>query len=147
MNKIVKRIIGTMSIGVMTLGISMGANAQSIKNEKEVKAEKEVKTSKETKIVRANQTWYFTGSSSDSPTDPSKYSTSLPAGKSCNSLPYQTVCELQAPANPSNPNEPDMNYVASGTETVEQRIEDAIETLQPSKTPTENETVTAFRKH
>lgn len=147
MKTLVKRIIGTMSIAVMTLGISLSANAQLIKSEKEVKNQKEVKAAKDTKIVRANQIWYFTGTSSDNPTDPSKYSTSLPAGKSCSSLPYQTVCELQAPANPSNSSQPDMNYIAFGSETVQQRIEDALETLDPSETPQENETVTAFRKH
>ncbi len=41
MKTLAKRIIGTMSIGVMALGISLSANAQSIQSEKEVKGESE----------------------------------------------------------------------------------------------------------
>ncbi|MGE8377310.1 MAG: hypothetical protein ACN6PN_03140 [Sphingobacterium sp.] len=58
MKTLVKRIIGTMSIGVMTLGISLSANAQSVKVEKDVKDEKEVKTSKETKSFATQAVWY-----------------------------------------------------------------------------------------
>ena len=58
MKTLAKRIIGTMSIGVMTLGISLSANAQSVKGEKDVKGEKEVKASKEAKSFATQSVWY-----------------------------------------------------------------------------------------
>ncbi|PUV22894.1 hypothetical protein [Sphingobacterium athyrii] len=135
MNKVVKRIIGTMSIGVMTLGISLGANAQSIKNEKEVKGEKE------SIMVRANQVWSYHGTSSDSPTDPSKYS--LGPSEECEGA-KQTICQINAPANPSNPSQPDMTALVtpSGSSTPT-TIALRISAANSSKTP--NETVTDFR--
>ena len=126
---------------LILLGLVMAFGAQSFNNKEEVKVEK-----KPAKVV-TNQTWYFIGTSSDDPTDASKYSTSLPSGKSCNSAPFQTVCEIQAPANPSNSSQPDMNHLVSSSQTVEQRIEEAIQSLEPTETPLENETVTAFRKN
>jgi len=73
MNKVVKRIIGTMSIGVMTLGISLGANAQSIKSENEVKGEKTVKVDKEAKSFATQAVWYdvvkINPSGSDTPSN------------------------------------------------------------------------------
>ncbi|MEI2275604.1 hypothetical protein OHD16_26010 [Sphingobacterium sp. ML3W] len=142
MNKVVKRIIGTMSIGVMTLGISMGANAQSIKNEKEVKADKEVKASKETKLVLANQTWYFTGSSSDNPTTPSLYTTT-PHSDGC-PTPLQRICTIEAPDNGSG--QPDMSAPVLPGKTVADQINDAKDSLNTSS-PQTNETVSSFRKN
>lgn len=135
MRTLVKRFISTMSIGVMVLGISFSANAQSIKSEKEVKGEKEVK------IIAANQVWSYHGTSSDSPTDPSKYS--LGPSDECGTL-SETICQINAPANPSNPSQPDMTALVtppgSSTPTT---IALRISTANSSKTP--NETVTDFR--
>ncbi|WP_367210771.1 hypothetical protein [Sphingobacterium sp. R2] len=135
MRTLVKRFISTMSIGVMALGISFSANAQSIKSEKEVKGEQEVKT------VAANQVWSYHGTSSDSPTDPSKYS--LGPSDECGTR-SETICQINAPANPSNPSQPDMTALVtppgSSTPTT---IALRISTANSSKTP--NETVTDFR--
>lgn len=135
MKTLAKRIIGTMSIGVMALGISLSANAQRIQSEKEVKGEKEVKT------VAANQVWSYHGTSSDSPTDPSKYS--LGPSDECGTL-SETICQINAPANPSNPSQPDMTALVtpSGSSTPT-TIALRINTANSSKTP--NETVTDFR--
>ncbi|MGE8430435.1 MAG: hypothetical protein ACN6O7_21335 [Sphingobacterium sp.] len=127
----------------MTLGISLSANAQSIKSEKEGQVEKEVKIVKETKVARANQLWYFHGTASDSPTDPSKYS--LVPSDECGTA-NEAICEINAPANPSNPSQPDMaapvTPPGSSTPTT---IALRISTANSSKTS--NETVTDFRPY
>ncbi len=135
MNKVVKRIIGTMSIGIMTLGISLSANAQSIKSEKEVKAEKE-------SVVLTNQTWHYNGGPSDSPTDASKYT--LDDNEPCG-ITQETVCKLFAPASPSNPNQPDMSASVSlpgqPSQTITQRINNAV----GGSSKQTNETVLSLR--
>jgi len=135
MNKVVKRIIGTMSIGIMTLGISLSANAQSVKIEKDVKGEKEPI------MVRANHVWSYHGNASDSPTDPSKYS--LGPSDQCGDD-KETICQISAPANPSNPSQPDMTALVtpSGSSTPT-TIALRISAAQSSKVS--NETVTDFR--
>lgn len=132
-----------MSIGVMTLGISLSANAQIIKSEKEVQEEKVVKADNYTKVARANQTWYFHGTASDLPTDASKYS--LTPDKDCGGL-AQAVCQINAPANPSNPSQPDMTapVTPSGSSTPT-TIALRISAADGIKTP--NETVTDFRPY
>jgi len=135
MKTIAKRIIGTLSVGIMTLGISLSANAQSIKIEKDVKGEKDPI------IVRANQVWSYHGNASDSPTDPSKYS--LGPSDQCGDD-KETICQINAPANPSNPSQPDMTALVtpSGSSTPT-TIALRISAAQSSKVS--NETVTDFR--
>lgn len=142
MKKLAKRIIGTLSVGIMTLGISLSANAQSIKSEKEGQVEKEVKAAKETKVVRANQTWYFTGSSSDNPTTPSLYTTT-PHSDGC-PTPLQRICTIEAPDNGSG--QPDMSAPVLPGKTVADQINDAKNSLNTSS-PQTNETVSSFRKN
>lgn len=142
MKTLAKRIIGTMSIGVMTLGISLSANAQSIKNEKDIKGEKEVKTEKETKAKRANQTWYFTGTSGDNPTTPSLY-TATPHSDGC-PTPLQRICTIEAPDNGSG--QPDMSAPVLPGKTVADQINDAKASLS-TPSPQTNETVSSFRKN
>lgn len=141
MRTLVKRIIGTMSIGVMALGISFSANAQSIKIQKDVNAA--AGAAKETKTISANQVWYFHGGSSDLPTDASKYS--LTPDKDCGGA-AEAVCQINAPANPSNPSQPDMSapVTPSGSSTPT-TVALRISTADSSKTP--NETVTDFRSY
>ncbi|MFC3353404.1 hypothetical protein [Sphingobacterium zeae] len=143
MRTLVKRFISTMSIGVMVLGISFSANAQSIKSEKEGKFAPGAAAAKETKTVRANQVWYFHGGSSDLPTDASKYS--LTPDKDCGGT-AEAVCQINAPANPSNPSQPDMSapVTPSGSSTPT-TIALRISAADSSKTP--NETVTDFRPY
>ncbi len=116
-----------MSIGVMTLGISLSANAQSIKSEKEAQAAKEMKAEKDTKVARASQTWTYNGTASDSPTDASKYT--LDNDEPCG-IEQETVCKLFAPASSSNSSQPDMSATVSipgqASQTITQRINDAV---------------------
>ena len=142
MKTLVKRIISTMTIGIMVVGISLSANAQSIKSEKDVKGEKEVKARKDTKVLRANQTWYFTGTSSDNPTTPSLYTTT-PHSDGC-PTPLQRICTIEAPDNGSG--QPDMSASVLPGKTVADQINDAQASLSTSN-PQTNETVSSFRKN
>lgn len=62
-----------MTIGIMVVGISLSANAQSIKSEKDVKGEKEVKVGKGTKSFATQAVWYdvvkINPSGSDTPSN------------------------------------------------------------------------------
>ena len=87
-----------------------------------------------------NQTWYFTGGSSDDPTDPSLYSTNPPSD-GC-PTPLEKICEVQAPDNGQE--QPDMEAQA-GSQTVRSQIIEAHASLNDPAGPSLNQTVTAFR--
>jgi len=130
MKKLAKRIIGTLSVGAMTFGIVLGVNALT-KND-------EVKVDKEAKVL-LNDTWYFTGSTSDDPELASNYSLSSTGLPPCGAT-KEVICQIQAP---NSGGQPDMNAPVDGT-TVQQQIHDAQESIKDG-VPTENTTVTGFR--
>ncbi len=129
MKKLVKRIIGTMSIGVMTFGIVIGVNALTKKSELKLEnTEPELKE------------WHFDGSTNPSNNDISD-SAQYSEGKSstCPGV-AQTACNLNAPETSPNSGVIDLNYTVPGTgQNVEQRIQSAI------TSGTANETVESFR--
>lgn len=129
--KIIKRsLVGVGSALTLTVAISFAVNAMGNKKEKiePVKAE----------FVE----WHYNGTSSDSPTDASKYT--LSAGEPC-LTPQQTVCMLFAPPSPSNSAEPDMTATVTRpgqpNRTVAQRITDAV----GGSTKITNETVLSLK--
>ncbi|HBI88506.1 hypothetical protein ACR784_08085 [Sphingobacterium multivorum] len=129
MKKIAKRIIGAMSIGVMTFGIVLGVNALTKKTELKIeKTEPELKE------------WHFDGATNPSNNDVSD-ATQYSEGKSstCPGL-AQTACNLNAPETSPSSGVIDLNYMVPGTsQTVQQRIQSAISSSTP------NETVESFR--
>jgi hypothetical protein len=128
MKTIAKRIIGALGTGALIAGIIIGANAHDKKEE--IKVETKAET----------EEWHFDGAldPADNNVDsPSQYSKG--ESTSCNNTP-ETVCNLNAPASSTNPNQPDLGAMAGTTgKTVSQRINDAISSGIP------NETVTSFR--
>ena len=136
MKTLVKRIIGTLGTGALIAGIIIGANAHDKKENGKV--DKEVKT------VLVNSSWKYNGGEDDNPHDASLYTKITDTDPTCPGLP-ETVCKLNAPADPSNPSKPDMSAsvtTATGTFTVSQRITSAL-SASPIQT---NETVTGLRE-
>ena len=137
MKKIIKKVLSATGVVALILGVAIGASAFGKKNKIH-----QVETPVKVKAI--DQTWQYNGSSSDSPTDPSKYS--LSSGQPCGTL-LETVCKLNAPASSSNPNQPDMAASVDvdgdpNPSTVSQRISDALSNI--STHPEGNETVTNF---
>jgi len=131
MQKVTKRVINVLSIGVMTVGVLFSVHALT---------KKEAKVEQETKLVRANQVWYYHGTSSDLPTDASKYN--LTPAEDCGGQ-AQTICKITAPANPSNTSQPDMSAVVDPSQptiTVADQITDALNSQLT------NDTVEDFRE-
>lgn len=129
MNKVIKKVIGTLGTGALIAGIIIGANANDKKEAVKVnKVDPELKE------------WHFDGAtnpSNNDPTNAEQYS----EGKSstCPGL-AQTACNLNAPETSPNSGVIDLNYMVPGTgQSVQQRIQSAI----ASSTP--NETVESFR--
>lgn len=83
--------------------------------------------------------WVLVGTD---PTNASHYAKEDPNSPApCPGLP-QTICKIQAPEDAFG--QPDMS-AASGSSTVGDQIDDALESLQPGNTPTLNDAVLAFR--
>lgn len=83
--------------------------------------------------------WVLVGTD---PTDANDYAKDDPNSPSpCPGLP-QTICKIHAPEDAFG--QPDMS-AASGSSTVGDQIEEALESLQPGNTPTLNDAVLAFR--
>lgn len=134
MKKIAKRIIGALGTGALIAGIIIGANAHDKKEDGKV--DKEVKT------ILVNSSWKYNGGEDDDPHDASLYVKIEDTNPSCPGI-AETVCRLNAPADPSNPSRPDMSAsvtTSGGTFTVAQRITSAL--TSPIQT---NETVDGLR--
>lgn len=83
--------------------------------------------------------WVLVGTD---PTNASHYAKENPNSPApCPGLP-QAICKIQAPEDAFG--QPDMS-AASGSSTVGDQIDDALESLQPGNTPTLNDAVLAFR--
>lgn len=126
-----KRIMILLAV---VLGITVAA----------VALDKAIDTKNGTRLVE-NETWYFRGDANNDPTNPSNYANQPTPGKPCG-LPFQTICEIQAPADDQG--KPIMSAAVEQS-TVADQIQDALAQLDdPELTdaPT-NTTVIAFRAH
>ncbi|HCU46016.1 MAG TPA: hypothetical protein DF610_15210 [Sphingobacterium sp.] len=137
MRTLLKRAIGATSVCALAAGMVLGANAFTKKDR--------VELHKVAEEVLQNETWYFTGGSSDDPTDPNLY-TQTPPTDGC-LAPYQKVCEIQAPNDGSDKPKMDAPINPSSSETVEEQIESAHSSLSSPSGPQTNSTVTAFRSN
>lgn len=93
--------------------------------------------------VSVNQTWKFIGEEGDSPLNPMFYELDE-FNTPCPSI-HETVCKIEAPADPADPTRPnldaDVNLSPTTTKKVHERISEAIN-ASPLQT---NETVTGLR--
>jgi len=145
-----QQIVKTTSLFTLILAflaIGTTANASVMNNEKgkDGTKEKVVKAEKKPNVKpkMVTSTWHYNGGPADSPTDPSNYS--LSTGEPCGVL-RETVCKLNAPASPTNPNQPDMDAeVEVDGEPEPQKISDRINAALGGTAPQENETVQSFR--
>ncbi|MBD1423751.1 hypothetical protein [Sphingobacterium chuzhouense] len=106
------------------------------------KEKKEVKVESEKALV--NQTWYFTGNFSNDATDSRNYSSDPDDAQPCE-LPFETICQIEAPESPTTDGQPHMEAPVDGV-TVQDQIIEALSSLSgPNPNPTLNSTVTGFK--
>lgn len=121
---------------LILLGLVMAFGAQSFTNKEEVKPV--------VKPALLTQQWHFNGSSTDSPTDASKYS--LAASEPCNGE-AETICRINAPANPLNPSQPDMSAIAVPASPSSPAITVGSQITAAQSSKNGNETVLSFREY
>lgn len=133
--KSVKASLFTLIFAFLAIGLIANTSVMN-KRETDIKSPKKVLT---------YETWYFNGSSLDSPKDASKYSkTPL---YNCEGE-QETICSINAPAQGNNPNLPDLEAPAEVNDPNPPTVEDQIEETMSSPTNKQpNETVLSFREH
>lgn len=126
---IVKLSLFTLILAFIAIGTI--AVAKVMNKEKTVEVEQ----------VMATETWYFNGATNpanNDPLDASQYSQT--PSHECDSE-VETICTILAPAKDNNTGEPNLKHPVDGTETVEDQIEEALQSGSI------NDTVTAFRSN
>lgn len=100
--------------------------------------EKTVEVTEKTVVM---ETWYFNGATNpanNNPLDATQYS-QTPSHECDREV--ETICTILAPAKDNNTDEPNLKHPVDGTETVEDQIEEALQSGNI------NDTVTAFRSN
>lgn len=131
---IVKASLFTLILAFMVSG--MFAIAAVMNKEKPVEV---------TEKAVVMETWEFTGTD---PLDATHYTLVGSTSPDC-SLPEQEICTIQAPEDEDNSGYPDLNAEIelpnNEVKTVEELIDEALESLKPGASPKPNKVVQAFR--
>lgn len=126
--------IALVTLIVLIVGAFFIAKAMESKGV-EVKVEK-------TKVE--NPTWKFIGDEEDSPTNADYYELDTEEAPCLGR--DETVCKIEAPADPSNPNRPNMNADVVVSPTLTQKVHQRISSSLNASPIATNETVTALRE-
>lgn len=127
-NLIVKASLFTLILAFIAIG-TFAIAKEVIKKEKPVKATTVVPT----------EPWYFNATEDSNPKNPKNYGRQPVNPNQCQA-PFETVCEINAPA---DGDQPDMTATI-GTKTVEEHIQDALDAL-PSEDPPANPVVSEYK--